>query len=209
VVPGLDGAHRAQRQVGVGGLAGTAAPDDPVAGHGDEVAEHRAGGRLPAGPAAVEHELARGLGLHEDRVERLPDAGEGVRVGDHCRVHPHGHGLAAVGVRAPLADGEELDHGVHLAGGGDVGGGDRGDALAVHVAGGDAGVEGEAGEDRGLRRGVEALDVRGGVGLGVPERLGLLERLGEAHPGRVHLVEDEVGRAVDDAEHPAHPVAGE
>ena len=42
-----------------------------------------------------------------------------------------------------------------------------------------------------------------------PELLGLLERLGEPGPGGVHLVEDEVGGAVDDAEHPRDPVARE
>ena len=97
----------------------------------------------------------------------------------------------------------------HLAGRGDVGGGDLGDALAVDVGGGDPGVEGQAGQDRGLGRGVEALDVGGRVGLGVAELLRLLERLVEAGAGGVHLVEDEVGGAVDDAEHPGHPVAGQ
>ena len=115
----------------------------------------------------------------------------------------------AVGPVAQLADREQLDDAAHLARRRDVGRGDLGDALAVDVGGGDPGVEGEAGQDRGLGRGVEALDVGGRVGLGVAERLGLLERLGEAGAGGVHLVEDEVGGAVDDAEHPAHPVAGE
>ena len=79
----------------------------------------------------------------------------------------------------------------------------------MDVGGGDPGVEGQRGQDRGLGGGVEALDVGGRVGLGVPELLGLLERLGEAGAGGVHLVEDEVGGAVDDAEHPGDLVAGE
>ena len=48
---------------------------------------------------------------------------------------------------------------------------------------------------------VEALDVGGRVGLGVAERCRLLQRLGEAGAGGVHPVQDEVGGAVDDAEH--------
>ena len=48
---------------------------------------------------------------------------------------------------------------------------DRLDALAVDVAGDDVGVEGDAGEDRGLGGGVEALDVGGRVALGVAEAL--------------------------------------
>src|SRR3954469_6417413 len=58
-------------------------------------------------------------------------------------------------------------------------------------------------------RGVEALEGRGRIGLGVAERLCLLDGLREAHPGGVHLVEDVVGGAVDDAEHALHAVAGE
>ena len=54
-----------------------------------------------------------------------------------------------------------------------------GDALAVHVAGDDAGAERDRRDDRGLGRGVEALDVGGGVALGVAERLRLGERVGE------------------------------
>ena len=73
----------------------------------------------------------------------------------------------------------------------------------------DPGVEGQAGEDGGLGGGVEALDVGGGVGLGVAQGLRLLDGLGEAGAGGVHLVEHEVGGAVDDAEHAAHVVAGE
>ncbi len=70
-------------------------------------------------------------------------------------------------------------------------------------------MEGDPGEDGGLGGGVEALDVGGGVGLGVPERGGLVQRLLVPGAGGVHLVEDEVGGAVDDAEHAVDLVAGE
>ena len=173
-------------------------------GDGDEVAEDGRGGRVAAGAPAVEHQLAGGVGLDEDGVEGLAHAGERVRPRDHRRVDAHGD--AVVGA---LADRQQLDDGVHLAGRRDVGGGDLGDALAVDVGAGDPGVEGERGEDRGLGGGVEALDVGGRVGLGVAERLRLLDGVGEAGAGRVHLVEDVVGRAVDDAEHLAHVVTGE
>ena len=123
-------------------------------------------------------------------------------------MHPGRDGRA---VRAldERADRQQLDHAAHLPGRGDVARGDLGDALAVDVGGGDPGVERQAGQDRCLGGGVEPLDVGGRVGLGVPERLGLLQRLGEAGAGGVHLVEDEVGGAVDDAEHPGDLVAGE
>ncbi len=125
---------------------------------------------------------------------------------DHRGVHARGD-RAAVG-RA-LADGEQLDGAAHLLGGGEVGGGDLGHALAVDVVQAHAGVEGDPGEDGGLGSGVEALDVGGRVGLGVPERGGLVEGLLVAGARGVHLVEDEVGGAVDDAEDPVDLVAGE
>ncbi|CAM5730020.1 hypothetical protein SMICM304S_03128 [Streptomyces microflavus] len=125
---------------------------------------------------------------------------------DHRGVDTGGDGLAVGGA---LADGQQFDRAAHPAGGGDVGGGDLGDALAVHVTDLDPGVEGDPGEDRGLRGGVEALDVGGRVGLGVPEGGGLVERLGVAGAAGVHLVEDEVGRAVHDAENPVDLVARE
>ena len=180
----------------------------PVARDGDQVAHHRAGRRCAAGAGAVEHQLAGGGALDEHRVVGLADAGERVAPGDHRRVHPRGDGRA-VGSVLQCADREQLDDAAHLGGRGDVAGGDLGDALAVHVGCRHPGVEGQAREDRGLGRCVEALDVRGRVGLGVPELLGLLEGLVEARAGGVHPVEDEVGGAVDDAEHAGDLVAGE
>ncbi len=125
---------------------------------------------------------------------------------DHRGVHPGGDRLAVGG---PLADGEELDRAAHALRGRDVGGGDLGQALAVHVVEAYARVEGDSGQDRGLRGGVEPLDVGGRVGLRVPERGGLVERLGVAGSAGVHPVQDEVGRAVDDAQHAVDLVARE
>ena len=70
-------------------------------------------------------------------------------------------------------------------------------------------MERERGEDRGLGGGVVALDVGGRVGLGVAERLRLLDRLVEVEALGRHLVEHVVGGAVDDAEHARHAVARE
>ena len=88
--------------------------------------------------------------------------------GDHRRVHPH-RDLAV----ERLDDGEQLHDVAEPAGEGDVGRGDRRDALAVDVARDDAHAEGDAGDDRRLGGGVEALDVGGGVALGVAQGLRL------------------------------------
>ena len=131
-----------------------------------------------------------------------------MRARDHRGVHPDRDAALLIS-GAPLADGEQLHHPAERPGGQDVGRGDLGDALAVHVRRGHRGVEGQAGQDGRLRGRVEPLHVGGRVGLGVAERLRLLQGLGEARAGGVHPVQDEVGGAVDDAEHPVHGVPGQ
>ena len=180
VVPRHHVAHGAHGQLGVRGLAGSGGLGELVAADGDEVAEDRGGGGRAARARTVEHQLPGGLGLDEDGVVRLADGGERVAERDHRGVHAGGDGLPVGGA---LADGEELDGAAHALGGGDVGGGDLGQALAVDVVEAYAGVEGDPGEDGGLGGGVEALDVGGRVGLGVSEGGGLVERLGVAGAG--------------------------
>jgi hypothetical protein len=79
----------------------------------------------------------------------------------------------------------------------------------VHVPGHHRGAEGDAGDDRHLGARVVALDVGGGIGLGVAEGLRLRQRVlvGCARLG--HAGEDVVGRAVDDAHHPRDALAHE
>ena len=206
VVPGDGLPHRPHGQVRVRGRLRAARAGQPVAGHRHHVAQHRAGRGRAAGAGAVEHQPPRRLRLHEHRVVRPAHPGERVPSRDHRRVRPHAH-AGAVG--RLLADGQHLHHAAHLARAGDVGRGDLGDALAVHVRGRDPAVERETGQDGGLGRGVEALHVGGRVGLRVAQLLRLVQRVGEAGAAGVHLVEDVVGGAVDDAQHPVHPIAGQ
>jgi hypothetical protein len=98
-------------------------------------------------------------------------------------VDAHAHRAAVL-----LRDGEQLDDAADRLGARDVGRRHLGDALAVHVGGDHAGVEGEPARIAALGRGVEALDVGGGVGLGVAQRRGLVERVGEARALLVHRV---------------------
>ena len=110
--------------------------------------------------------------------------------------------------RHPFTDREKLDGATDLASRGDVGGGHLGDALPVHVGRADPGVKADRGQDGGLGRGVEAVDVRGRVGLGVAQPGGLGQRLVIAQPGIGHRRQDEVGGAVDDPHDPRDPVPG-
>ena len=197
-------AHGQRGQFGVGRRVRAAGAGQPVAGDRDDVAEHGAGGRHATGAGPVEHQPARGLRLDEHRVVGLADPGQRVRTRDHRRVYPHRD--AAV---AALADRQQLDHVAQRARAGDVRRGNPGDPLPVHVGGVDPGVERQAGQDRGLGGGVEPLHVGGRVRLGITKCLRLLQGVGEPGPGGVHLVEDVVGGAVDDAEHPVHRVPGQ
>ena len=77
--------------------------------------------------------------------------------------------------------------------------GDRLDPGVGDVGELDARVKGDGRENRHLGRGVGAVHVVGRVGLGEPAALRLGERLA-VRGAALHLGEDEVGRAVDDAE---------
>ena len=208
--------HEADRELGLGrldwsllqilvqrdGRAGAALCD--MAGFGHDVSDARGGGRSAAGAAAVEHEVVRGFGLDEHGVEGAVHGGQRMGVGDQCRIDARGH--AGIGV---LHDGEQLDHLVFRGGGGDVVGGDLGDAFDGDVADGDGGMEAEGGHDRGLVGRVVALDVAGRIGFGVALGLRVLEHVIEVEALGGHLVEDVVGGAVDDAEHARHLVSDE
>ena len=79
----------------------------------------------------------------------------------------------------------------------------------VDVAGDDLGAERDRGDDRRLGAGVVALDVGGRVTLGVAESLRLGERRSVVGALLGHLGEDEVGRAVEDADHARERLAAQ
>ena len=110
-----------------------------------------------------------------------------------------GDGFVSGFVLEPVADCEELNGVARGLRGLNVVGGDIRDAFAVHVVGGDAGVEGEGCEDGGFGCGVVAFHIGGGVGFGVAESGSLGEHVVVGGTGGVHSVEDEVGGAIDDA----------
>ena len=173
--------------------AGAGRPDD-----GDHVGDD-GGGRLDASCAgALERDLADRVALQHDGIEGALDRGERVMAVDESRADPH---VDAVADEARAAD--QLHVHVERPGGRDVVESDVLDALHGDPLERDARAEGDRGEDRRLRRGVEPGDVLGRVGLGEAEPL----RLGEGVPVRaalLHRREDEVRRPVDDAEHPVH-----
>ena len=85
-----------------------------------------------------------------------------------------------------LGDREQLDDVAEIARGGDVVEREPGDALAVDVGRGDASAERDRSDDGALRRGVEALDVGGGIALGEAELLRIGKRVVEPRPAVAH-----------------------
>ena len=199
---------RADLGPGPGGHRPVVAPE-AVGGGVDHVAQHGGGGGAAAGAAAVEHQLAGGGALHEHGVEAVPHGGQGMVDGHHGRVDPYpdlppGPGGAG---REGLGHGQQLDLVAQAVGVVDVGVGEAGDALVVHVARHHLLAEGDRGQDGGLGPGVVALHVGRGVTLGVAQVLGLGQGLGVADAVGAHPGEDVVGGAVDDAEQAGHVLA--
>ena len=174
-----------------------------VLGRVDEVAEDRRRGRRAAGAAAVQHELADRVTFDEDRVERVAYRRQWMTGRHHGRVHSDRDPPVVL-----FRDGQQLHDVPQLGGGGDVVRRQRGDPFAVHVVGPDARAERDRRDDRSLRRGVEALDVGGGIRFREPQALSFRERVVERRTSVCHGGQDEVCGAVDDAEHPPDPVAG-
>src|SRR4029077_4115627 len=98
----------------------------------------------------------------------------------------------------PARDAEELDAVAELLGVADVRLGQLLNALPEAFIELHRYAERERGKDRQLVRGVDALDVEGGIRLGVAAPLRVLERSLERQALVAHLREDEVGGAVDD-----------
>ena len=110
--------------------------------------------------------------------------------------------------RAPR-DAEQLDAVAQPLGVLDVGGGELADALGVRLVELHRDAEGDGREDGELVGGVDAVDVEGGVGLGVAQALRLGEHDVEGQALVAHLREDVVAGAVDDPGDPLDAVGGE
>src|SRR4249920_3949466 len=118
--------HRADRPLVEARAAETPGTREQVPRDAHEIA-HDGGRRgLPAGAAAVEHQLADARALDEDRVVGVAHRGERVRRRDHRGVDPDGDPLVVTDLR----DREQLHHVAEAPSELDVLGGDVRDALA-------------------------------------------------------------------------------
>ncbi len=168
----------------------------------DEIGDHgRSRGPRPrAAPFA--DQAADEIAFGDDGIVDVLDMRDRRFERDKARMHAlHQPGLGQLG------DAQQLDAVAELARELDVLRPDAADALDVHGREIDARAESHAGEDRELVRGVDAVDVEAGIGLGVAELLRVGQHVGErlarfAHPG-----EDVVAGPVEDAVDAAQPVA--
>ncbi|QYU67233.1 tripartite tricarboxylate transporter permease [Leptolyngbya sp. 15MV] len=164
----------------------------------DQVGDHRAGGRPVARARALEQQAAGEIAFGHHGVGRAGDMGERMPLGHQARPDPLEQVQRTV---APFTVGHaDQPHDVaQPVGLGDVGGAHAGNALALDRREIDSRAERDRGEDRELVRGVGALDVESGVGLGVSEPLRRRQRVAEVSPARLHRREDVVGGAVEHA----------
>src|SRR5664279_2812637 len=85
---------------------------------------------------------------------------------------------------------------------------DLANAVRGNALDGEASAKSHAGEDAELVAGVLTVDVEGGIGFGVSGLLGLAQGFVEVDAAVLHLREDVVGGAVEDAVEGAQAVSG-
>ena len=201
-----------------GGDALVAAVVEVQGGVGD-VTQDRAGGGVATGTAAVEEGFTNHVAADGDGVEGVVDGGKDVVIADEGGIDgDEDTGFRSLGFRGStwrgarhdgLDDPEELDGVAEASRGLDVEPGHVADAFDVDLIGSDPEAVGEGGEDAGLVGGVVAIDVEGGIGLGVSETLGIGEDGGEFGAFELHPGEDVIAGAVDDAADGLDAVADE
>jgi hypothetical protein len=165
-----------------------------AAGDVDQVGDHGRCGRPGAGALALGHDGADVIALGDDPVEHALDGGDRRILGDHAGMDP-----LLDAARLTRGDAEQLDAVAELLGVGDIERRDLADALDVDALQVDLAAEGERGQDGQLVRGVDAVDIEAGIGLGVAQVLRLGQDLVELAAGLAHGAEDVVAGAVEHA----------
>ena len=153
------------------------------------------------GAAALVDHGTHLVALDHDAVEHALDLADRGRCRHHAGVHP-----LLEPVRRHPGDAQELDPVAELVGEGDVHGRDVADALDVDRVEARPPAEGQRRQQRQLVRGVDAVDVEGGIGLGVAQALRLGQHVGELAPGLAHGGQDEIAGAVEDAVDAQDPI---
>ena len=112
-------------------------------------------------------------------------------------------------VAGVLGDAQVLDAVTELGGALHILDGDAADAFHVHLGKLQRNTEGDGGDDGELVRRVHAFHVEGRVRFRVAQALRFFQHFLEGAPALLHLGEDVVAGAVDNARHPVDVVGGQ
>jgi hypothetical protein len=140
-----------------------------AAGDVDQVGDDGARGRAVAGAGALEQQPADEIAFRDDGIGRSVTCASGWLSGTRCGMDA----LEQPPVLAGIGHAEQAHAIAERRCLGDVGGDDVAHTGDRHMVEGGLGAEREAGEDRELVRGVDAVDVEAGIGFGIPEPLRL------------------------------------
>ena len=179
-----------------------------VRGHGphhvNEVGYYRRCGRFGAGATAVKHGRPHCIAHHEHGVHDALHAGDGVTLRNQRRMYAQFDTVAAMPRNA-----ERLDAVAEFIGIGEVHGADLADALGVHLFELQRDAEGDGRQDGELVGRVNAINVDGRIGFGVTQALCFGQHGLEIRATLVHLGEDVIASAIDDASHSLNAIAGQ
>ena len=164
-----------------------------IAGDGDEVADDGIAGRQCTGSLAVQLQFSQRGADQRRQIEVIRHIGFQGISGDECRDH-----CDRITVLFLAGLHHEADAAAVLQECLQVSFLQVPDPADRKVAGAD-GIEGERGRDHRLVGGIDPVDVRAGICFCVPGRLRLCQRCFKIQVFFHHLIDDVVGRAVEDA----------
>ena len=167
---------------------------EDVPGNINHIRGNRTAGRHFASPLAIQQNIPHHVPGKLDPVKGATDVGQQVLFRNHGRMHPGLHRFAMV-----PADGQKLDAVAELPGKINVNRLNPGDSFNTDIGETHLHAVSHGHQDHQLVSRIDALDIIGGIGLGIAFCLGLLKHLGKSHAFIGHLVENIVGCPVHDA----------
>ncbi len=170
----------------------------------DQIGDHRRGSRFGPGALAVIQRGTDRVAPDQHCVHGALDVGDQALGRDQGRMDAQFDAVFLV-----LGDAQQLDPVAQLLGVLDVHGVEFGDALDIGLVELHRNAKGDGRHDGGLVGGIDAFNVKGRIGLGVAQALGLPQHVGEGQALVAHLGQDEIGGAVDDAGQPLDAVGRE
>jgi len=173
-----------------------------LARHAHQIADHgHSGGPRPRSLAVVERVLSV-QAFHPDRVVGPAHAGQNRRTRNQRGPHRKDEALGSLPRGAQQPDG--VIQALRVL---EIDGPDAADALREDVRRGDLFAEGQGGEDGQLRAGVESVDIVDRVRLGIAQPLRLRQHRLERTAVLLHLRQDVIAGAVENAQERHHTVA--